>query len=64
MISGVLKSLSWDWCSSTIFVGDMDSGTECTVSKFAEGIKHSSTVDMMEGMPSQGTWTGLRIGPL
>ena len=52
MISGVLKSLSWDWCSSTIFVGDMDSGTECTVSKFAEGIKLSSTVDMMEGMPS------------
>ncbi|GAB0181793.1 mitochondrial enolase superfamily member 1 [Grus japonensis] len=32
-----------------IFVGDMDSGIECTLSKFADNIKLCGVVDMLEG---------------
>ena len=33
-----------------IFVGDVDSGIKCTLSKFANNIKLSGAVDMLEGM--------------
>ncbi|GAB0193315.1 hypothetical protein GRJ2_001796800 [Grus japonensis] len=32
-----------------IFVGDMDSGIECTLSKFANDTKLSGAIDMLEG---------------
>ena len=32
-----------------IFVGDMDSGIECTFSKFADNTKLSGAVDTLEG---------------
>ena len=31
------------------FVGDMDSGTECTLSKFADGTKFCGVVNTLEG---------------
>ena len=48
-----------------IFIGDIDSGIECTLSKFAEGIKLSGAeTRQREGMPSRGTWAGWRGGPM
>ena len=36
-----------------IFVSDMDSGTECTLFRFVNGIELCGAVDMLEGrMPS------------
>ncbi|GAB0205319.1 mitochondrial enolase superfamily member 1 [Grus japonensis] len=50
-----------------IFVSDMDSGIECTLSKFANNTKLCGVVDTLEGregMPSRGTLTGWRGGPV
>ena len=54
------------WVLFNIFVGDMDSGIECTLNKFANNTKLCDAVDTLEGrhMPSRGTWTGLRGGPM
>ena len=49
-----------------IFVGDTDRGIECNLSKFADNTKLCGAVDILEGrdVPSRGTWTGLRGGPV
>lgn len=37
-------------------VGDMDSGTECTLSRFVDNIKFCGAVNVLEGkMPSNKT---------
>ncbi|PKU27132.1 rna-directed dna polymerase from mobile element jockey- hypothetical protein [Limosa lapponica baueri] len=48
-----------------VFVGDVESGIECTLSKFAGDTKLCGAVDTLEGrVPSRGTWAGLRVEPM
>lgn len=47
-----------------IFVSNMDSSTECTLSKFADNTKYCDLVDALERKHwSRGTWTGLKGRP-
>ena len=49
----VMSSIPWGLVLGlvffNIFVGDMDSGMECTLSKFGGDTKVSGTVDVLEG---------------
>ena len=49
-----------------IFFGDMDSGIECTLSKFDDDTKISGVVDTLErrNVPSRGILRGLKGGAM
>ncbi|PKU44088.1 rna-directed dna polymerase from mobile element jockey-like [Limosa lapponica baueri] len=49
-----------------IVVGDVDSGIECTLSRFADNTKLCGAFDMLEGRDAiqRETWTGWRGGPM
>ena len=61
-----LRGLHWEWCLFSVFINYINSGIVCILSKFAGDTKLSgvSSTRWREGMPSRGTLTGWRGGPM
>lgn len=47
-----------------IFVSDVGSGIECSLSKFTNVTKLCGAVDTLEGRDARGPMSGLRVGPV
>jgi len=62
---GSSRGPSWDQCSVMSLSVIYMIGLSYTFSKFVDNVKTGGAVDVIEeGMPSRGTWTGLKSGPL
>jgi len=58
-----LRGQSWDWCSSTSS-SVTDGGIKCALSKLADDIKLSSSVDIIEkGSHPEGPGQAGEVGP-
>ena len=65
VMSGVPQGLVLGPALFSTFVSDMDSGIECTLSKFANDTKLCGAVNTQEGRDAiQRILTGLRGGPM
>ncbi|PKU42979.1 bifunctional udp-n-acetylglucosamine transferase and deubiquitinase alg13 [Limosa lapponica baueri] len=61
--SEICQGLALGLVLCNIFLGDTDSGIECTLSRFADDPKLCGAFDTLEGRDaSRRTWTGLRGG--
>jgi len=47
-----------------IFIGDIEDGIECTLSRYVDDTKLSGAVGMVEGMPSRMTLINSKAGSM
>ena len=65
VMSGVLQAFVVGAVLFNISINNVDSGVECTLSKFADDTKLSAAVNTIEeGMSSRETGIGSKSGPM